>query len=217
MRILSLLAFLVFFSYSVDLSAQVLDKGNFVIGTTLGFSAADTKVSYSISGVKEKGNGPSALQLNFAPNVGYFLIDYLAVGIGLDYTFSQVTDPNEDRRNDSDLLFGPFARYYLPVGDDMAFFLETSFGFGNASDDQYIGENKQSINTNVFALGVGPGFTIFSTDDIGVEALFKYNFASSQFDTENTGVKTSTTTRTNQFDISVGIQFYFGGVRRIGE
>lgn len=217
MRILSLLAFLVFFSYSVDLSAQVLDKGNFVIGTTLGFSAADTKVSYSISGVKEKGNGPSALQLNFAPNVGYFLIDYLAVGIGLDYTFSQVTDPNEDRRNDSDLLFGPFARYYLPVGDDMAFFLETSFGFGNASDDQYIGENKQSINTNVFALGVGPGFTIFSTDDIGVEALFKYNFASSQFDTENTGVKTSTNTRTSQFDISVGIQFYFGGVRRIGE
>lgn len=217
MRILSLLAFLVFFSYSVDLSGQVLDKGNFVIGTTLGFSAADTKVSYSISGVKEKGNGPSALQLNFAPNVGYFLIDYLAVGIGLDYTFSQVTDPNEDRRNDSDLLFGPFARYYLPVGEDMAFFLETSFGFGNASDDQYIGENKQSINTNVFALGVGPGFTIFSTDDIGVEALFKYNFASSQFDTENTGVKTSTNTRTSQFDISVGIQFYFGGVRRIGE
>lgn len=199
------------------ISAQVLDQGNFVMGSKIGISANDSRVSVRTNTVDQKGEGPSAFQLNFAPNVGYFLIDNLAVGMGLDYTFNRLENPNQDKTDDSDLLFGPFARYYLPVGDDMAFFLETDFGFGNSSDQQYIGEDRQSINTHVFAFGLGPGFTIFSTQDIGIEALLKYNYARSQFETENGGVNTTTTTRTNQFDVSVGVQFYFGGVRKVGE
>lgn len=199
------------------LSAQVLNQGNFVMGGTLGFSATDSKVSVKTNDLDQKGEGPSAFQLNFAPNVGYFLIDNLALGMGLDYTFSRVQDPDKDRTDDSDLLFGPFARYYLPVGVDMAFFLETDFGFGNASDQQYIGTDRQRINTHVFAFGIGPGFSIFSTHDIGIEALLKYNYARSQFETENSGLTTTTTTRTSQFDIAVGVQFYFGGVRKVGE
>lgn len=207
---------LFFFTYS-SLSAQVLNQGNFVLGGTIGFSATDSKVSVKTNMLDQKGEGPSAFQLSFAPNVGYFIIDNLAIGMGLDYTFSRVQDPSLDRTDDSDLLFGPFARYYAPIGVDMAFFLEADFGFGNASDEQYIGEDRQRINTHVFAFGVGPGFAIFSTHDIGIEALFKYNYARSQFETENTGLTTTTTTRTSQFDIAVGIQFYFGGVRKVGE
>lgn len=205
---------ILFFAFSM--SAQVLDRGNFVIGSTFGFSTADSKVIYTTNGVEAEGEGPSALQLSVAPNIGYFIVDNFALGIGMDYTFSQLEEPNTDRTDDSDLLFGPFSRVYLPVGDDMAFFLEANFGFGTSSDDQFIGEEKQSINTNVFAIGFGPGFTIFSNADLGIEALFKYNFARSEFNTENGGIKTATTTKTNQFDISIGVQFYFGGVRRIG-
>ncbi len=36
--------------------------------------------------------------------------------------------------------------------------------------------------TNIFAIGAGPGFTIFSSDAIGIEALIKYNYARSKFD-----------------------------------
>ena len=208
-------AVVVVLSFSV-ISAQVLDQGNFVIGSTIGISANDSKVSVRTNAVDQEGEGPSAFQLNFAPKVGYFLIDHLALGMGLDYTFSRVENPSQDKTDDSDLLFGPFVRYYVLVGDDMAFFVETDFGFGNSSDQQYIGEARQSINTHVFALGFGPGFTIFSTQDIGIEALLKYNYARSQFETENGGITTTTTTRTNQFDIAVGIQFYFGGVRKVG-
>ena len=186
------------------------------MGSTVGFSTADSKVSYSTNNVDEEGEGPSALQINVAPNVGYFIVDNFALGIGMDYTFSSVEEPNQDKTTDSDLLFGPFMRAYLPVGDDMAFFLETDFGFGNSSDEQFIGEDKQSINTNIFAIGVGPGFTILSNSDMGIEALFKYNFARGQFNTESGGIKTTTTTKTNQFDIAIGVQFYFGGIRRIG-
>jgi hypothetical protein len=204
------------FLFSIDVSAQLLNKGNFMMGSTVGFSTADSKVTHSINNNKEEGEGPSSIQINFAPKVGYFIVDNFALGIGLDYTFSTVREPNTDRTNDSDLLFGPYARYYLPVGNDMSFFFEADFGFGTSSDQQYIGGDKQSINTNIFAVGAGPGFTILSTADIGIEALLKYNFARGQFETESAGITATTKTITNQFDFAIGIEFYFGGVRRIG-
>ncbi len=133
----------------------------------------------------------------------------------MDFTFSRLKDKNRDRTDDSDFLFGPFSRYYLPVAEGMAFFWEAEFGFGNSSDDQFIGSDKQSISTNIFAIGTGPGFTIYSSQSIGIEAIMKYNYARSKFNTESGGVKTTTTTRTNQFDISLGIQYYFGGIKPV--
>ena len=200
---------------SALLSAQVLDQGNFLIGSTIGLSVAESNVKLQASSQNEEGDGPSSSQFNLAPNVGYFVVDQFALGIGMDYTFSAIKEPSEDRNEDSNLLFGPFLRYYVPVGDDMAVFLQTDFGFGNATDDQMISGERQRISSNIFALGVGPGFTIFSNSAIGIEALFKYNFARSSFDTEINVVKTTTTTTSNQFDLSIGVQFYFGGVETV--
>ncbi|MEL7424894.1 MAG: outer membrane beta-barrel protein [Bacteroidota bacterium] len=200
---------------AATLPAQVLDQGNFLIGSTIGLSVAQSNVKLQASSQKEEGEGPSSTQFNIAPNLGYFIIDQFAIGIAMDYTFSAIQEPNQDRNEDSNLLFGPFLRYYVPVGDDMAVFMQTDFGFGNATDNQLIDGERQRISSNIFALGLGPGFTIFSNSAIGIEALFKYNFARSQFDTEIAGVETTTTTRSNQFDLSIGLQFYFGGIQSV--
>ena len=64
------------------------------------------------------------------------------------------------------------------------------------------------------AFGAGPGFTIFSNDGIGIEALVKYNYARSKFDIDIAGEKTTTTTKTNQIALSLGVQFYFSGLRK---
>lgn len=216
MKIKLLLTAIASLLLAIGLNGQILQKGNFVVGSTLGFSSADSKVTLSTNDVEDESAGPSSLQFGISPNVGYFVADNFALGIGMDYTFSSLKEPNEDRTDDTDLLFGPFGRAYLPVGEDMAFFLEAGFGFGTSSDDQFIGEEKQSIRTNVFAVGVGPGFTIFSSQAIGIEAMFKYNYARSKFDTEAGGIKTTTKTITNQFDIGIGLQFYFSGVEKAG-
>ncbi len=192
-------------------SAQILDKGNFMIGTTVGFSTANSKVTSGSA--EEKGLSPK--QINIAPSIGYFVLDYFALGIGADYTINTVVLPNGDKKEDSDLLFGPFMRYYFPAGDNVALFAVTNFGFGNSKDDQTVGETKESISTNIFAVGVGPGITVYSKGGFGIEAIFKYNYARSKFDTNNGGVTTSTITRTNQFALSMGLQYYFGGLRRI--
>ncbi len=192
-------------------SAQVLDKGNFIIGSTVGFSTAKSNVS---AGEQEE-EGLSARQLNIAPNIGYFVVDKLAVGLGADFTLNAVTEPNKDKTEDSDLLFGPFVRYYFPTSDNVAFFLVTNFGFGNSKDNQTTGGVKQNISTNIFAVGAGPGMTVYSKGGFGIETVLKYNYARSNFDTEIAGVKTTTTTRTNQIALSLGLQYYFGGLRRV--
>jgi outer membrane protein W len=196
-----------------SLNAQFMQGGDFLIGSTVGFSSTSSKVSQSSTiGTGEKT--PRALQINLNPNIGYFLTDDFALGIGLDYTYSHQRDADNNRRTDSDFLFGPFVRYYLPVQERMAFFGVLDFGFGNSSNENLLLTGNESVSSNIFAVGVGPGFTILSSNSIGIEAIFKYNFARSKFNTELGGVSTSTTTNTNQFDVSLGVQFYFGGLVR---
>lgn len=198
------------------LSGQsLLDKGNFMAGASIGFSSVNSNTeSTTTSGTVTTDN--SALQFSVTPRIGYFLIENLVIGIGMDYTLNQTSRPVDpgnpssriETETDSDLLFGPYSRYYFLTGEDKALFGEVSFGFGSSSDKTNIG-TTQSTSTNVFAASIGPGFTIFSGDAIGIEALVKYNFSQSSFDIESQGVTQETITWTHQVDLSIGIQFYF--------
>ena len=194
---------------------QVTAKGNFVVGASVGLSAAQSKVTQTGASGSEQEESPTSTLFSFAPSVGYFLLPEFALGIRMDYTINKVEQPGQNHIEDSDLLFGPFARFYLPIANDMAVLLEGGFGFGNSNDIQNFGDIQQKINTNIFAVSIGPGLTVFSNEAIGIEALFKYNFARSDFDTDIGGVKKQVLTHTNQFDFSVGIRFYFGGLSKI--
>ncbi|MFN0216959.1 MAG: outer membrane beta-barrel protein [Saprospiraceae bacterium] len=188
---------------------QFTEQGRFMLGSAVGFATNTSKTSLANADETE----PQNTQWNVSPSIGYFLLDNFTLGIGLDYTSSTETRAGEAKTKDSDLLFGPFARYYFPFGDK-AIFLQGNFGFGNSSDNLSIGGENQNINTNILAVGAGPGFTIFSNDGIGLEALVKYNYAKSTFDLDLGGVKTSTTTKTNQIALSLGLQIYFSGLKR---
>lgn len=205
------------FAFAMNAQTQATAKGNFLIGGTLGFSTASS--SFEVSGDAGTVNGDAgrSSQFNIAPAIGYFFTDNLAVGIGLDYTLNTsetpeiATDPDSEvnKTIDSDLLFGPYARYYFPLGQDKAFFVEGTFGIGSSVDQIELDGGDQTAATNVMAVGVGPGFTIFSSDAIGIEALVKYNWARSNTDIEFQEITTETTSFTNALDFSVGLQFYF--------
>lgn len=210
-KILSLFFLSVFVMPSVQ--GQFSERGRFLLGSAVGFATNTSNISYAdgVPGMTEET--PQNTQWNVAPSIGYFLFDNFALGIGLDYTSSSETRVGQEKAKDADLLFGPFARYYFPF-DDKAIFLQANFGFGNSSDNLTINGENQKINTNIFAVGAGPGFTIFSNDAIGLEALVKYNYARSKFDINVGGVKTTTTTKTNQIALSLGLQVYFSGLKR---
>ncbi|MFN7117737.1 MAG: outer membrane beta-barrel protein [Saprospiraceae bacterium] len=201
-------------------------RGNFMIGTGIGFSTSDSEVDVNSPDGKFSGDGGSSTQLNFSPGIGYFFANNFAFGVGMEVIASRttsqtdITNPNspEQRSESSNLLFGPFARYYLGVSDDKAFFLGTTLGFGS-SRDQFTSTtgSSQTINNNIVTVGVGPGFTVFSNSGFALEALVKYNFANSNSDINLDGITRESNTRTHAFDFSVGVQYYFGGLRRIDQ
>lgn len=216
----TLLSSLILFFTCTLLSAQFTESGNFVIGSTIGFSTAQSNFEIDDNNQQIEGRGTRSSQFNIAPAIGYFLTDHFAMGIGLDYTSNITREPESildpesevDRQEDSDLLFGPYARYYLPIGKDKAFFLETTFGVGSSSNTIRIDGVNQNTSTDVLALGVGPGFTIFSSDGIGIEALVKYNWARSNTETDFGDVLTISKSYTNAIDLSIGMQIYFGRI-----
>ena len=75
-------------------------------------------------------------------------------------------------------------------------------------------KNEQIVDLEPGAVsGVGSGFTIFSRNGLALEALVKYNFAKSKSEIDVQGVKRVSQAWTNAVDFSVGLQYYFGGLR----
>lgn len=79
-KLVSLLCFLL--AGSGILLAQFNDQGNFLIGTTLGFSTAGSRIIQNEGDSQNEGEGPSSTQLSISPKVGYFIIDNVALGSG---------------------------------------------------------------------------------------------------------------------------------------
>lgn len=191
--------------FANSMNAQT-DRGSFMIGGELGLSSSSSSVTTNGNGnVGDQITTNNATQFNIAPSIGYFFANNFALGVGVDYTLNTSKD-----RLDSDLLFGPFVRYYIPFGEDKALFFEADFGYGNTADQLETDQGTRQALTNVFAGGIGPGFTIFSNDAIGIEALAKYRFASGNNRiTTPTNETFTSNSITHSFDFSVGLQVYF--------
>lgn len=192
-------------------------RGNFVIGSRIGFSTAKSSVDVQSSSGSIKGDGGSSSQFNVSPGIGYFFMDNLVIGISMDWLATHSSTGIDlsggtaaaQQSDNNNLLFGPFVRYFLPINGDKAFFIGTTLGFGN-SRNQFIADSKaQTINNNLLTIGVGPGFTIFSHNGLALEALAKYNFANSVSEINVQGIQRTSKTWTNALDFSVGLQYYF--------
>ncbi len=200
---------------------QPTQRGNFVIGSRIGFSTAKSSVDVQSTTGSIKGDGGSSAQFNLSPGIGYFFAQNFVVGISMDWlktNSSTGVDLNggtlaPQKSENNNVLFGPFVRYFFPTGEDKAFFLGTTVGFGN-SKNQFVSNNTtQTINNSLLTIGVGPGFTIYSKNGLALEALVKYNFARSNSEINVQDVNRISKTWTNAVDFSVGIQYYFGGFK----
>lgn len=208
------LAALAVATFATVASAQVpcLNRGNFSLGTRLGFSTATTDVK--VEGTSTGAGGNTSLQLNISPSIGYFFADNFNAGLGMDYLLVGSDDKSNssggtDKSNDSRLLFGPYLRYYIPIGDDQAFFIGGVSGFGRSKTQITVDGNQQNITNNITSLGIGPGFTIFSNNCLALETQLKYNYGISKNSVETNGIATTTKTFTNAFDFVVGATYYF--------
>lgn len=199
--------------------AQPTERGNFLIGTRVGFSTAVSRLKIESPTFNYDGEGARTSQFNIAPNIGYFITRNFALGIGMSYSSYRSSDPSsvvndttgrEDDSYSSNLLFGPFARIYLPISEDNAFILGGIAGFGNTVNQVQIDNQTQTIRTDLTSLGLAGGFTVFSQGGISLEALVIYSFDRSRNSLNLQNITRKTTTWTNALNFSFGLQYYFG-------
>ena len=104
------------------------EKGNWFAGSDLGLSYSSETNTPKYDGTK--GNKTTESTFKITPNVNYFVIDNLAVGLGLEYTNSKAKGAS-----DSENIFtiAPNATYFFPLSANLAPFVGAKVGYAMAS------------------------------------------------------------------------------------
>jgi outer membrane protein len=169
-----------FLSISVSGWTQT-SKGNFLASGSLSLRTNKTETSLVGADYETK-------QRSFAvaPRFGYFLIDRLALGINLPFSWMKYKSstsspfiPTETSGNSVGI--GPFARYYFPTNDKI--FVVTHVGYSRLLSNNKItfGDGSTTASkTKSNRIDLGAGITYFAAKNVGIEALVGYTILNDQ-------------------------------------
>src|SRR5690606_1850871 len=119
-------------------------QGTKMIGGVAGFGVESEKYK----GGNTTVNVGTSTYFSVQPQFGYFVIDRLAIGAGLDLSLSSFKYKDDDEKETSTSLeFTPFVRYYLP--NKIFFFGETGFGVSKEEETED-GDTTYESKSNVF-------------------------------------------------------------------
>lgn len=169
-------------------------KGRMLAGGNVSLSTSSNKVDQG--GSLTPTSKSTSFQLS--PNVGYFVIDNLAIGAGLGLGLSTIKTENStinSKTNISSLEFEPFVRYYLKQG----VFVEGQFGLGTTKY-KYENSTFPSSTVNTTSWSIGAGYPYFLNDNVAIEPFLGYRRISN----DNGGPVQSS------LFLSVGLQVYLG-------
>ena len=174
-----------FFSlFYVSLNAQFYVGGNFGFTTTGG----------SVDNGTTNTDRPSSFGFNFAPHVGKFLSESIAVGVGLDYSFNRSKTPGDPEiisRNNSIGLV-PFLRYYAIRLDKFSIFGQGSLGlFLSNSSTKTGATTTDGPKVTRLAMNIYPGLAYDLSDRISLETSLNFlSFGSNNSTTKTGSIKT---------------------------
>jgi hypothetical protein len=175
-----------------------LEKGTFMLGGSGGLS------TYSDPGVPV--NKPNGFSASLAPNILYFPVHRLAIGVNLPLSYTQYKFQSFDAFNRlTSFGFGPVVRYYFPFGR-WAIFPEASYTFSREFR-QYPISDPNTGSYSVFhytskahTWQAGIGTAYFLTPNIGLEARLFYKKSLTHY--ENGKSKLA------NFNLNIGFQIY---------
>ena len=214
-----LVAFLLFtpFSNGQGNGNEALRRGTFAIGSGFGYVNSATTIQIENGGIIKKGAN-TGYQLHLTPSIGYFLTRNFVLGLGMDYLVNATEGDagnvgGAQRLSDTKLLFGPYARIYVPFAGDQALFFGGTYGYGKSDTQISDGTDAQTANTTLVTYGVGPGYSIFSNNRVSLETQVKYNYGVSKSIINVNNTNQLTRTSTKAWDFVVGMHFYFNRER----
>jgi hypothetical protein len=109
---------------------------------------------------------------DFSPEVGYFLSENLAIGVGLGIGNSKTTTPITDSEySTTNWSIRPFARYYAMKVGSFSVFGEGALALGGSSSQTTSGSTTtDGLSTTTFGISLQPGFAYDLSDKVSLLA-----------------------------------------------
>lgn len=189
--------------FSLPLSAQT-EKGNFVISGRSSFDFA--YVSNRVKGENVTLDERYALDvdsytLKITPSFGFFVIDNLALGGEVSYSFSDGDYQNKSTQ----FVIMPTATYYIPIGKVVRPLVTAGAGYANISQEVSINSSSSATKSfNGFTWGAGLGAAFFVHHNISIDLLAQYIEIYANY-SDDSSVKFST----KGLGGSIGLSVYF--------
>ncbi|MCC5916358.1 MAG: outer membrane beta-barrel protein [Cryomorphaceae bacterium] len=170
------------------------DQGSILLTGDFNFNSMSAKTTMEGGGQTNTVDLPGAIDFGLSVGGGYFVVDNLAVGLGIGYGMNSTKIDGDDgdynKFTASMFMLNPFARYYISYSDRFAFFtqMDLGLGFGGIKDEERIDNvtttEEQSLST--FIIGLSPGFTYFLNDKIALDMRVGFiGFTSTSQSVEN--------------------------------
>lgn len=130
----------------------------------------------------------NATTFDFSPDLGFFVIDNLALGATVTLQTTKQGDVSVN-------AFGiaPFARYYFG-SSSTKFFAHAQVGYLSSKSD-FFGDEFTIKGSQI---NIGPGVALFLNDHVAIEGILAYNKLGGDFDVDGIGFR-------------FGVQAYLGG------
>lgn len=169
-----------------------INKGQFLVGGSGSF-------------YNKKISGIETTNFTLSPNVGYFFLDKLAVGLNANLGYTQSKYSINQKTDTKAYGVSPFVRYYvLPASNKVNFFAQASYGWGKGITSYTTNDYKFKLNTTSFAFAGGPVF--FITPNVAVELSIGYGQNDSKYKNGNNENKL----KDKNFQAGVGFQIHLG-------
>lgn len=148
-----------------SLNAQIFVGGGFGLEST-------TSSSTTGSTTTELGKNFS---YDFSPEVGYFLSENLALGLGFsignDKTTTPITTTTNSEYSVTDWSIRPFARYYAMKSGSFSVFGEGALNIGGTSSQTTSGSTTtDGLSRSTFGISIQPGISYDLSDKVSLIA-----------------------------------------------
>lgn len=183
---------------AIGISNAQLGKGNIMLGSDLGSGLVSTS-NNGLFGLNFGLNDGAGYNLGLSPKVGYFIADNFLIGVSTNLGFTKSPEVNGVSAKSTVYGIQALSRFYLFPGEvgvenllkKGRFFVEANGGISGVNI-------KDGPSTNGFALGFGPGYSYFITDNVALETTLKYNGLAGGGDTSYQ----------NSIGLNIGIQIF---------
>ena len=177
------------------------EKGNWMVGSDLALSFNSVKETPRYDGTS--GNVTTQNTFKFVPNLNYFVINNLAVGLGLEYqsttTKVKPVAGSETKGTASAFVIAPNAHYYFPIGGNLAPFVGAKVGYAWSSAG-----DSDSNKTRGLALGVKGGMAYFVNQGAALTGYVGYDYMNLKNKQDN-----KAETRIGNFGVGIGVALFF--------